>query len=265
MADLQLAPIATSISARRACGAVRLGATVGAAVGGLLAVEALWTAHRPLPARFDLDPSGIIRAEERASGTLRVVALGDSTLTGQGLELAEDVWLRVALERIGHGRAIELDSLAVGGARVADVLGRIDAVAERRPDLVVVAVGANDALHGTPRRAFRTRYDHMLTRLLDEVPAVAAVNIGDLGNIARAPRPLTAVFRARARVMCATIEELVAAHERAVLVDVKPADPVFRDRTIFSPDLFHPGALGHAAWAAAALPGLQLALEQLHR
>ena len=92
-------------------------------------------------------------------------------------------------------------------------------------------------------------------------PVVAAANVGNLGNIARVPPPLSTVLRARSQVMRSVIEDVVRSHERAVLIDVTAADDIFRDRRVFTPDLFHPGPVGHAAWADAALPGLRRAVE----
>jgi lysophospholipase L1-like esterase len=191
---------------------------------------------------------------------LRVVAVGDSTLTGPGLEHDGLIWLHQALDRLAHHRPIELISLAVGGSRVEDTLERIPETIDLQPDLVVVAVGANDALHGTPIGRVRKGLQHLVTELLDGVPTIAVANVGDLGNIARVPAPLDRFLRLRARRVCSAIETAVAAHDRAVLLDVRPVDHVFRDRTIYTPDLFHPGQRGHAAWAESALVGLRRAV-----
>jgi acyl-CoA thioesterase I len=239
---------------------VHVGAGSGLAVTGLLAAELLWAAFRPLPSMIGLDASGLVPAGT-VEAPLRIVALGDSSLTGPGLAAAEHVWLRVGLDRLGHDEPIDLLSLAVGGSRAADVDRRVDEALAVGPDLVVVAVGANDALRGTPRRQFRADFDRVIGRLLEGAPVVAAANVGDLGNIARVPRPLNAVFHARARSVCSIIEDVVASYERAVLLDVTAADHVFRDRTVFTPDRFHPGPVGHAAWADAAAPGLRRAVE----
>ncbi len=239
---------------------VQLGAGSGLAVTALLAAELMWAAFRPLPSMIGLDASGLVPAGA-VEPPLRIVALGDSSLTGPGLAAAEHVWLRVGLDRLGHDEPIDLLSLAVGGSRVVDVDHRVDQALAVRPDLVVVAVGANDALRGTPRRQFRVDFDRVIGRLLEGTPVVAAANVGDLGNIARVPRPLSAVLHARARSMCSIIEDVVASHERAVLIDVTAADDVFRDRAVFTADRFHPGPVGHVAWAEAAAPGLRRAIE----
>lgn len=236
-------------------------AAAGAAmlVTGLVA-EVIWTAKRRLPALEGIDVSGRI-------GTyglpVRLVALGDSTLTGPGVSDPSQVWLHRALGRLAGSPSVELISLAAGGSRVADVATRLDEAVDLGPDLVVLAVGANDAIHATPTQRFDAQLRAMLERLTDEVAVVAVANIGDLGNIARVHRPLDLVLRRRSQVFSRTVERAVADIERAVLLDVTAADDVFRDRSVFAADLFHPGEDGHAAWADSVLPGLQLAFDQL--
>jgi lysophospholipase L1-like esterase len=233
--------------------------TMCAAIAATVVGQVVWVVRRALPTQLAPETSQVAAIDGEAS--LRVVALGDSTLTGPGLEHDGHIWLRQAVARLGHHRPIELVSLAVGGSRVGDVLERIPDALALQPDLVVVAVGANDALHGTPIRSVRSRLQRLLVDLLDGVPIVAVANVGNLGNIARVPKPLKSVARLRALAVCSAIEDVVASHDRAVLLDVRPADHVLRDRSIYTPDLFHPGPVGHAAWADAALVGLRRAVE----
>lgn len=235
-------------------------ATMCAAIAATLVGEAVWVVRRALPTQVEPEPSQL---PALAGTPLRVVALGDSTLTGPGLEHDRHVWLHQALDRLGHHRPIELVSLAVGGSRVVDVLERVAETLELKPDLVVVAVGANDALHGTPIPRVRARLHRLLAELLDGAPIVAVANVGNLGNIARVPVPLKTLVRMRALAVCSAIEDVVATHDRAVLLDVRPADHVFRDRSVYTPDLFHPGAIGHSAWADAVLTGLRRAVEHV--
>jgi lysophospholipase L1-like esterase len=235
-------------------------ATMCAAIAATFVGQAVWVVRRALPTQVEPETSPIPPID---GSPLRVVALGDSTLTGPGLEHDRHVWLHQALDRLGHHRPIELISLAVGGSRVVDVLERIPETLELQPDLVVVAVGANDALHGTPIRRVRSRLHRLLAELLDGAPIVAVANVGNLGNIARVPVPLKTLVRLRALAVCSAIEEVVATHDRAVLLDVRPADHVLRDRSVYTSDLFHPGAIGHSAWADAALAGLRRAVEHV--
>lgn len=237
-------------------------AVVGAMLVSGIVAEVMWTAHRRLPALVDIDASGFVRGSSPGS-PIRVIALGDSTLTGPGITNPSEVWLHQALGRLEGTPSVEVISLAVGGSRLADVAGRIAEAAELEPDLMVLAVGANDAIHGTSSLHFASHLDAVLTDLLAAAPIVAVANIGDLGNVARVPRPLDAVLRRRSRSFCRTIERVVESHDRAVLLDVTPSNEAFRDRSVFGADLFHPSEVGHAHWADAALPGLQQAFDRL--
>jgi len=238
----------------------RVGIAVAVMMGGL-AVEVVWTAHRRLPALDEIDASGAV-GDLRGS-PIRLVALGDSTLTAPGVADRSGVWLHQALVRLDPPRRVEVISLAVSGSRIADVAERLDEAIGLDPDLVVLAVGSNDAVHATPAQRFEARLDEVLRRLLAAAPVVAVANIGDLGNVARVRPPLDTVLRLRSRALCRRVERVVASHERAVLLDVTETNEAFRDPNVFAADLFHPTEAGHSIWAQAALPGLRIAFDRL--
>lgn len=239
---------------RHAAGATGLLVAGGAVT---LLAEAVWTARRNLPSLVGLDATGTIDAPGPAtSPPLRLVALGDSTLTGPGLASPAEIWLRQALEGLAFDGTIELTSLAVGGSRAADVRAVVPRALDLEPDLVVLAVGSNDAIHGTGSRAFTATLDAIVSEVLEQVPAIGVCNIGDLGNLARVPPPLTSVLRRRSAQVRRQIEDVVERHPGAVLLDVTASNPGFRDRSVFADDLFHPNASGHALWAESARPGL---------
>ncbi len=239
-------------------------AAVGAAtLSSAIALEVRRAQRMPLPTLEGIDASGTVRGL-REGEVLRVVALGDSTLTGPGIADPSNIWLRRALHRLELEPTIEMISLAVGGSRVVDVLRRVDEAIELRPALVVVAVGSNDALHGTPGRRFAAQLDRLLDRLTAEVPVVAVANVGDLGNIARARAPLTTALRLRARVICRIIEQTVAKHDGVVLLDVTPSNEPFRNPDVFGADLFHPSEIGHSIWADTVFADLGVAFDRLN-
>ena len=239
------------------------GAALAGSAGALVVGEAVWVVRRRLPSVVGMDASGFVpggAGADRGPGrTLRMVILGDSTLTGPGLSSPEEIWVRQALADLDLPAPVEVVSLAVGGSRVADVRRRVPDALAVGPDVALVAVGSNDAIHGTPARRFAADLDDVLVSLLGPVPVVAVSNVGDLGNVARVPRPLKSVLRRRSRSICRQVEEVVSRHERAVLLDVTPSNPGFRDRGVFSADLFHPNRSGHALWATAARSGLHAA------
>lgn len=244
--------------ADRGAVAVRTGAAALAGAAVVLGGQVLWTTRRPLPSLEGRDATGPVpgRGDPHAP-PIRLVALGDSTLTGPGLADPDSIWLRRSLAGLGLDRPVDLVSLAVGGSRARDVLATVPDALERSPDAVIVAVGSNDAIHGTGHRTFTTTFDAIVTSLLATVPAVGVCNVGDLGNLARVPTPLSSVLHQRSTAISRRIRAVVARHEGAVLIDVTTSNVGFRDRGVFAEDLFHPNEHGHALWAEAARPGLR--------
>lgn len=262
---MRLAPHrpATRRHARR--DAALLGAGTALVAGGIatLGAEVLWTAHRRLPSLEGIDATGPVPGTGPGGlRPIRLVALGDSTLTGPGLRDPDHIWLRRSLADLGLERTVDVVSLAVGGSRVADVRALVPQALAWKPDVVVVTVGSNDAIHGTGSRAFTQALDDVISSLLAEVGALGIGNIGDLGNVARVPMPLSSLLRQRSLAMSRRIEQIVARHDRAVLLDVTASNVGFRDRGVFAEDLFHPNETGHALWAAAAEPGLREVLSR---
>jgi lysophospholipase L1-like esterase len=231
-----------------------------AALGGsvlLLGAQARWTVRRrDLPVVAGCDASGVEGADD--APLVRIAALGDSTLTGPGLGHGGEVWVRgVARLLAAHaGVQVEVRSFAVEGARVADVVARqLEPALSWKPDLVITAVGTNDAVHVTPLARVERSFERLVGALCDGVAAVVVGGVGDLGGIARVPFPLTVPLRARGRRVDRVIRAVVDAHP-VHYIDVSSVDTAFRSggRSLFSPDLFHPNELGHALWAQAAGP-----------
>ena len=104
-----------------------------------LALAGLWaqvrhTAHQPLPHFEDLDAGGTYG--DPAGTPLRVVVLGDSSMTGPGLDDGTHIWVAQAAAAMPW--SVELVSHARGGSRVRDVLEQqVPAALEQGPDLVI--------------------------------------------------------------------------------------------------------------------------------
>jgi lysophospholipase L1-like esterase len=216
-------------------------------------------ANAPLPRFSDLDPSG--RYGDVGGPPLQVTVLGDSSLTGPGLAEGAHVWIAQLADRLP--RDVHLRCLARGGSRVRDVLLRqAPAALVDRPDLFVVAVGANDAMHATPTGRFVRDLEALLEVLRAAAPVVT-LGIGDLSVIPR----LTPTLRPLVARRSATIDRLHASvssgRERVVRVPVADlSDHHFRrvGRPLFVEDLFHPNRHGHGLWAQLFEPYVRRAL-----
>ena len=221
---------------------------------GTVAAQFWYVAHRPLPSFTDLDPDGVFGPD--SASEVRMVLLGDSTVTGPGLESRDDLWCRQVARRLANDVRIRLVSLAAGGSRVRDVLvTQVPEAQSLRPDVVIVSVGANDAMHGTRLRRFEADLDALAEAFGGAGTEVVLAGIGDLGNIPRLVHPLKALATRRSRQFDRAHARVAARHDHVVKVPIADlTDEQFRARDVFCPDLFHPNFAGHTVWAEAAYP-----------
>ena len=232
-----------------------------ATAGGVWA-EVRRAANAPLPRFEDHDASGRYGLPDGAP--VRISALGDSSLTGPGLGHGSHVWIARLAEALPWD--VELCSHARGGSRVADVLRRqVPAALGERPDLFVLAVGANDAIHVTPTRQFSWQLGFLLDQLRSVAPVVT-LGIGDLSVIPRVPRSLKPALARRSAAVDRVHRRIAERREGVVRVPVSElSDPHFRrmGAELFVEDLFHPGRDGHQLWADLFRPHVHDALHEV--
>ncbi len=84
-------------------------------------------------------------AQSCAARMPRIVAFGDSLVTGYGAPTGADAF-SVLGERIG----VPIENAGVSGDTSAQALARIEDVVARNPDIVIILVGGNDALQRVP-------------------------------------------------------------------------------------------------------------------
>lgn len=102
----------------------------------------------------------------RAAQKTSVVALlGDSITAGYGLRPSES--LPTVLERAlaDHGAPAKVLNFGVSGDTTSGGLARVGQVVEAKPDLAVVALGANDLLQGVPPARVQANLDKIVRRL----------------------------------------------------------------------------------------------------
>ncbi|WP_020677474.1 arylesterase [Geopsychrobacter electrodiphilus] len=101
-----------------------------------------------------------------ASGLpLRITVLGDSLTAGYGLAAREafPAQLERALQKAGY--RVLVQNAGVSGDTSAGGLARLDWSLAARPDLMIVELGANDALRGLDPELTHKNLDAILTRL----------------------------------------------------------------------------------------------------
>jgi acyl-CoA thioesterase-1 len=109
---------------------------------------------------------GQARADQaNARSVPLLVALGDSLTSGYGLNLEES--LPAQLERYlkAKGVKVSIRNAGVSGDTTAGGLTRLKWVLADRPDAVLLALGANDALRGLDPKGVRANLDAILAKL----------------------------------------------------------------------------------------------------
>ncbi len=199
---------------------------------------------------------------------VRVVIYGDSISEVKpgwngGAKTPEENWGAVLVQKLAKtypDSAWSIHHFAIGGQNTYEGLGRLDYLEPFKPDLVLVAFGANDCCHHwlIPEE---TRL--ALTTLLTEIPKrfgadVVAVGTGGDNPLKPFFKHLDGTFKA---------QKEAAAEARAPFVDMRAAilkateDGQRWADFHFNADNCHPTNKGHEVWAEAALVVLRQALK----
>jgi lysophospholipase L1-like esterase len=234
---------------------------------GILAGQVWHTGHRPdLPSLINQDPSAVLG--DSGNPELKIVLLGDSSVTAPGVHPLDDCWAR----RVGHHLAtdyrVSLVNIAVGGTRASDVLRyQVPAAVAEAPDMALVCVGANDALRAVAVSDYERDLTEILARLSARVPAVGMSGLGDLGPLPRLPT----VGSAWARVRSRSFDRAIArACHRVGVPKTTAWGPMWNDfvdpeneKGMYAGDMFHASGKGHALFAEAWLPVIDQLLSEL--
>jgi lysophospholipase L1-like esterase len=241
---------------------------VGAGVGGLLVLvlvvlvaEAIWVLSRDYlstesarPTDAEISPGG----PPTPGPPLRLVVVGDSTGAGVGASRPETtVGARLAVSVAEAAqRGVSVRTVAVSGARAADLAAQVDLAVALDPAVVVVLIGANDATHLTARASVRRDVGAAVRRLREAGAQVVVGTCPDLGGATAFPQPLRELAAWRGRAVGATGGAAVRSAGGSAVDLGAETGPAFRAQpeVMLSSDRFHPSDAGYALWARALAP-----------
>jgi acyl-CoA thioesterase I len=166
-----------------------------------------------------------------------IVALGDSLTAGLGVapDEAYPALLQARLRR--EGFVYRVINAGVSGDTTAGGLRRVDWVLRAKPEIVIVALGANDGLRGQSAQAMRGNLEAIVARLEAAGARVLLAGMRLPPNYGvDFTREFEAVFPAVARRTKVALMPF--------LLDGVAADP-----RLNQPDGLHPSAAGHAVIA----------------
>lgn len=123
-------------------------------------------------------------AAPQALAETRILALGDSLTAGYGLGASEGLTAQLEKALKAKGLGARVLNAGVSGDTTAGGLARVDWALGDKPDVAIVALGANDMLRGFDPATTEQNLDRILTKLkAAKVPVLllgmrAAPNLG---------------------------------------------------------------------------------------
>jgi len=174
-----------------------------------------------------------------------LVALGDSLTAGLGVAADEAYPARLETRLRREGFDYRVVNAGVSGDTAAAGLRRLDWVLRAAPEVVIVALGANDGLRGQDPRATRESLERIVARLRG---AGARVLLAGM----RVPPNYGPEF---SRAFAGVFPEVARRHAVALMPFL--LDGVAADPRLNQADGIHPNAAGHQVIADRLWPYLR--------
>jgi acyl-CoA thioesterase-1 len=180
---------------------------------------------------------------------VKIMAFGDSLFAGYGLSSdADNIPSQIEAGLKADGHDVEVINAAVSGDTTTDGLARLDWSLADKPDLVLLELGANDALRGQDPDKARANLDRILARL--KAANVAVVLCGMV-----APRNLDQAYRAKFDPLYKELADKYQVPLYPFILDGVAMDPAMNQG-----DGIHPNKAGAALIAKKLLPVVEKAL-----
>jgi len=198
----------------------------------------------PLLVSFSLVPQ---QQSSEEQNTVTILVVGDSLSAGYGLS-PKQAWPALVEEKLKReGWNVRVQNAGVSGDTTSGGLRRISWVLQDCPDILILELGANDALRGIPLDATRTNLREMISRARMTCPDVKIVLAGMLVPPNLGP-DYTREFR-----------EIFPDLARTEKVDLIPflLERVAGRPEFNLPDGIHPNARGHEIVADTVLKHLR--------
>ncbi len=186
---------------------------------------------------------GLAAGEARGEGV--VVALGDSLTAGLGVAADEAFPARLQARLRAEGYDYRVVNAGVSGDTTAGGLRRVDWALRANPEVVIVALGANDGLRGQSPQAIRANLEEIVARFQAAGARVLLVGMRLPPNYgAEYTKEFEAVFPAVARRAKITLMPFLL-------------DGVAADSRLNQADGIHPTAAGQQMIADRLWPYLR--------
>lgn len=105
------------------------------------------------------------REAAAAPGSTVILVLGDSFTAGLGVPPKAAFWAQLEARLRAGGEAVRVVNAGISGETTAGGLARVDRALAEKPDLVILELGANDALRGIQPAVVRANLDALITKV----------------------------------------------------------------------------------------------------
>jgi acyl-CoA thioesterase I len=185
----------------------------------------------------------LVPAQTRADGV--IVALGDSLTAGWGVAADEAYPARLEMRLRREGYPYRVVNAGVSGDTTAGGLRRVDWVLRASPEIVIVALGANDGLRGQSPQAMRANLAAIVARLQTAGSRILLAGM-------RMPPNYGAEFTTEFQAVFPAVARSAKVALMPFLLDGVAAEP-----RLNQPDGIHPTAAGHQVIADRLWPYLR--------
>lgn len=187
---------------------------------------------------------------EAGAPAFTYLAMGDSTGAGWGAATLQATYPYLVAQAVAQrGFRVHIVNVAKGGATARDVaVNQLPSIAEVKPDLITLSVGANDTTHGTAPEDYRRDLNAILAALeTSSARQILAADTPDMFLAPALPLPLSWVTARRARAQNAVLRELTR-DSRVQIVELYEKGKL-DESELYAADRFHPSSAGYARWA----------------
>ncbi len=193
---------------------------------------------------------------------INYLVLGDSTSIGQGADYQAGIAIGTA-KHLAQKGTVSMINLGVSGARSKDVqLLQLPKITQK-PDVVLIAIGANDVTHITPLGMVKQSLQATTEALVKLNCNVKIVFTGSpaMGSVHRFPQPLRLVAGYRANQVNRIFTSLNDQYSTTLApLAAKTGTAFAEDISLSAQDKFHPSAAGYALWVDVLNKSLDEAL-----
>ncbi|MFL6583517.1 MAG: arylesterase [Chthoniobacterales bacterium] len=179
--------------------------------------------------------AALVASSALAQSGRTIVFLGDSLSAGFGVQPNEAFPALIAEKLRTEHLPYEVENAGVSGDTTAGGLRRVDWLLQKKIDVLVLELGANDGLRGLSTDAMKSNLEAIIKKVRAKNPEVKVVIAG-----MQMPPNLGGDYSAGFR----RVYQEVAAETNAVLIPFL-LDGVGGVRDLNQPDMIHPTAAGH--------------------